>query len=109
MRAAVAQAMRILGRQYVLGRTLDEALRRGRSLAEAPVSGFSYDMLGEAARTYADAERYFQAYADAIDTLGIEVTSLSLLTRWNSSCPRVCAKGRYPSSSTVVAPTCSSS
>ncbi|MYE51860.1 MAG: bifunctional proline dehydrogenase/L-glutamate gamma-semialdehyde dehydrogenase PutA [Gammaproteobacteria bacterium] len=70
VRAAVAQAMRILGGQYVLGRTLGEALRRGRSLAEAPVSGFSYDMLGEAARTYADAERYFQAYADAIETLG---------------------------------------
>ena len=70
VRAAVAQAMRILGGQYVLGRTLDEALRRGRSLAEAPASGFSYDMLGEAARTYADAERYFQAYADAVETLG---------------------------------------
>ena len=70
VRGAVAQAMRILGGQYVLGRTLDEALRRGRSLAEEPVSGFSYDMLGEAARTYADAERYFQAYADAIETLG---------------------------------------
>ncbi len=70
LRAAVAQAMRILGGQYVLGRTLEEALRRGRSLAERPLTGFSYDMLGEAARTYADAERYFEAYADAIDTLG---------------------------------------
>ena len=70
VRTAVAQAMRILGGQYVLGRTLDEALRRGRSLAERPVSGFSYDMLGEAARTYADAERYFEAYANAIDRLG---------------------------------------
>ena len=70
VRAAVAQAMRILGGQYVLGRTLGEALRRGCTLAERPVAGFSYDMLGEAARTYADAERYFEAYADAINTLG---------------------------------------
>ena len=70
VRAAVAQAMRILGGQYVLGRTLEEALGRGRSLADGPGIGFSYDMLGEAARTNSDAQRYFQAYADAIDTLG---------------------------------------
>ena len=70
VRAALAQAMRILGRQYVLGRTLGEALHRGRSLAKRPVTGFSYDMLGEGARTYADAERYFEAYAEAINTLG---------------------------------------
>ena len=70
VRAAVAQAMRILGEQFVLGRTLGEALRRGRSLSERPLSGFSYDMLGEGARTYADAERYFGAYAQAIDALG---------------------------------------
>ena len=70
VRAAITQAMRILGGQYVLGRTLGEALRRARSLAEPSVTGFSYDMLGEGARTFADAARHFEAYADAIDTLG---------------------------------------
>ncbi|GAB5415784.1 MAG: bifunctional proline dehydrogenase/L-glutamate gamma-semialdehyde dehydrogenase PutA [Congregibacter sp.] len=65
VRKAVLQAMRIMGGQYVLGRTIDEALRKGA--ADNP-SGtrFSFDMLGEGARTEADAKRYFDAYAEAI-------------------------------------------
>ena len=54
IRQAVTAAMRILGRQFVLGRTIEEALARAKP-AEAAGYGFSYDMLGEAACTAADA------------------------------------------------------
>ena len=57
--------MRILGRQFVMGRTIEEALERARD-AERHGYRHSYDMLGEAARTAADAARYFAAY-DACD------------------------------------------
>lgn len=68
VRQAVLQAMRIMGGQYVLGRTIDEALQRG--VAEnRRGTRFSFDMLGEGARTEADARRYFAAYADAIGTI----------------------------------------
>jgi RHH-type proline utilization regulon transcriptional repressor/proline dehydrogenase/delta 1-pyrroline-5-carboxylate dehydrogenase len=66
IRAAVAQAVRIMGEQFVLGRTIESALRR------AVREGFvcSFDMLGEGARTAADAERYEAAYAAAISAVG---------------------------------------
>lgn len=65
VRQAVLQAMRIMGGQYVLGRTIEEALRKGA--IDNPVgTRFSFDMLGEGARTEADAQRYFASYADAI-------------------------------------------
>ena len=69
VRHAVLQAMRILGGQYVLGRSIEEAMRRGRALEE-PGTRFSFDMLGEGARTCTDAARYFKAYAHAIDAIG---------------------------------------
>jgi RHH-type transcriptional regulator, proline utilization regulon repressor / proline dehydrogenase / delta 1-pyrroline-5-carboxylate dehydrogenase len=65
IRTAVSAAMREMGEQFVLGRTIEEALRRGRSMT-AKGYLYSYDMLGEAARTDADALRYHRAYADAI-------------------------------------------
>jgi RHH-type proline utilization regulon transcriptional repressor/proline dehydrogenase/delta 1-pyrroline-5-carboxylate dehydrogenase len=68
IRKAVAAAMREMGEQFVLGRTIPEALRRGRSMSARGYL-YSYDMLGEAARTEADALRYHRAYADAISTL----------------------------------------
>lgn len=68
IRTAVGAAMREMGDQFVLGRTIDEALKRGRS-AMAKGYLYSYDMLGEAARTEADALRYHKAYADAIASL----------------------------------------
>jgi RHH-type proline utilization regulon transcriptional repressor/proline dehydrogenase/delta 1-pyrroline-5-carboxylate dehydrogenase len=66
IRAAVAQAVRIMGEQFVLGRTIEAALDRARR------EGFlcSFDMLGEGARTAADAERYEAAYARAIEAVG---------------------------------------
>jgi len=68
IRTAVSQAMKILGRQFVFGRTIDEALKRA---APEQVRGWShsFDMLGEAAKTHADAARYARAYGDALDTI----------------------------------------
>jgi len=71
IRAAMMQAMRIMGEQFVVGRTIDAAIERSESLGltEGPAI-CSFDMLGEGARTAADAERYFKAYLDAIKALG---------------------------------------
>ncbi|HEX9647684.1 MAG TPA: bifunctional proline dehydrogenase/L-glutamate gamma-semialdehyde dehydrogenase PutA [Alphaproteobacteria bacterium] len=69
IRAAVTRAMRILARQFVIGRTIEEALAQAD---EAPAldTRFSFDMLGEAACTAADAERYFEAYLRAVEAVG---------------------------------------
>ena len=69
IRQALRQAMKIMGDQFVLGRTIDEAIGRAGGL-EAKGYRFSFDMLGEAARTQADAGRYFQRYMDALKTIG---------------------------------------
>ena len=65
VRTAVKQAMRILAGQFVLGETIERATARA---AERPRYRFSYDMLGEAARTADDAARYFKLYSQAIKT-----------------------------------------
>ena len=67
VRAAVRQAMRLLGSHFVLGQTIDEALARARRHNEFR---YSFDMLGEGARTAANAQNYFEAYAGAIDAIG---------------------------------------
>jgi RHH-type proline utilization regulon transcriptional repressor/proline dehydrogenase/delta 1-pyrroline-5-carboxylate dehydrogenase len=69
IRAGVDVAMRMLGRQFVAGRTIHEAIANGRE-REARGYRHSYDMLGEAALTARDAKRYFDAYDDAIRALG---------------------------------------
>ena len=66
IRAAVAQAVRIMGEQFVLGRTIEAALARAK--AEGMIC--SFDMLGEGARTAGDAERYERAYAEALESVG---------------------------------------
>jgi RHH-type proline utilization regulon transcriptional repressor/proline dehydrogenase/delta 1-pyrroline-5-carboxylate dehydrogenase len=66
IRAAVAAAIRIMGEQFVLGRTIQAALKR----AKAEGYMCSFDMLGEGARTAADAERYEASYAAAIEAVG---------------------------------------
>src|SRR3984885_14940812 len=63
---AVAQAIRIMGEQFVLGRTIETALNR----AMKEELQCSFDMLGEGARTEADAQRYEVAYAQAITAIG---------------------------------------
>jgi RHH-type proline utilization regulon transcriptional repressor/proline dehydrogenase/delta 1-pyrroline-5-carboxylate dehydrogenase len=65
IRQAVATAVKIMGEQFVLGRTIEQALKRAR--AEGAVC--SFDMLGEGARTAADAYRYEAAYAAALKTV----------------------------------------
>src|ERR1700728_690371 len=67
MRAATRQAMRLLGSHFVIGQNIDEALARARGHAEFR---YSFDMLGEGARSAADADDYFDAYAHAIDAIG---------------------------------------
>ncbi len=71
IRLAVRQAMRVMGHQFVMGRTIAEAQKRGGG---KEFSGdryrFSYDMLGEAALTASDAERYFESYRQAIAAVG---------------------------------------
>ncbi|KQZ18408.1 integrase [Caulobacter sp. Root1472] len=66
IRAAVGQAIRIMGEQFVLGRTIEAAIKRAAGDGDI----CSFDMLGEGARTAADAARYEKAYADAIQTVG---------------------------------------
>ncbi len=69
IRQSVTQGMRILGRQFVMGRTIEEALARA-SADEKRGYRHSFDMLGEAAHTAADAKRYLDAYHGAIATIG---------------------------------------
>ena len=65
IQAAMRQAMRILGTEFVLGRTIEEALKRSTFDGR-----YSYDMLGEAAREARTAKRYFDAYSHTIEYLG---------------------------------------
>jgi RHH-type proline utilization regulon transcriptional repressor/proline dehydrogenase/delta 1-pyrroline-5-carboxylate dehydrogenase len=69
VRAATRQAMRLMGSHFVLGETIEAALERAQPHT-APAPRYSFDMLGEGARTAADAERYFNSYASAIDAIG---------------------------------------
>jgi RHH-type proline utilization regulon transcriptional repressor/proline dehydrogenase/delta 1-pyrroline-5-carboxylate dehydrogenase len=69
VRKGVDLAMRLLGRQFVTGRTIDEALDHARE-REARGYTYSFDMLGEAAMTALDADRYYAAYAAAIHAIG---------------------------------------
>jgi RHH-type proline utilization regulon transcriptional repressor/proline dehydrogenase/delta 1-pyrroline-5-carboxylate dehydrogenase len=71
IRQATLQAMRILGGQFVFGRTIGEALKRAEPEHKRGLS-HSFDMLGEAAMTFADAERYRASYAAAIARLADE-------------------------------------
>jgi RHH-type proline utilization regulon transcriptional repressor/proline dehydrogenase/delta 1-pyrroline-5-carboxylate dehydrogenase len=67
VRAATRQAMRLLGSHFVLGQTIEEALARAGSHGEFL---YSFDMLGEGARTRADAAHYLDSYAQAIEAIG---------------------------------------
>lgn len=69
IRLAVRQAMRIMGHQFVMGRTINEALKRSKKGDNANYR-YSFDMLGEAAFTARDAARYLEAYRKAIQAIG---------------------------------------
>ncbi|MBI3677713.1 MAG: bifunctional proline dehydrogenase/L-glutamate gamma-semialdehyde dehydrogenase PutA [Proteobacteria bacterium] len=72
IRQGVTYAMRILGKQFVLGRTVEEALKEASSWMEDGYR-FSFDMLGEAAYTKNDAARYYASYRDALHTIAKRV------------------------------------
>ncbi|HEY1472595.1 MAG TPA: bifunctional proline dehydrogenase/L-glutamate gamma-semialdehyde dehydrogenase PutA [Pseudolabrys sp.] len=78
VRAATRQAMRLLGSHFVLGQTIEEALARAAAGREFL---YSFDMLGEGARNRADAERYFDSYANAIDAIGKTAGNAALPNR----------------------------
>ncbi len=81
VRLAIRQAMKIMAHQFVMGRTIKEALKRSRSKAERGYR-HSFDMLGEAALTHADALRYAAAYHDAIQAISKQIpTELPLAER----------------------------
>ncbi len=67
LRTATRQAMRLIGSHFVLGQTIEQALARAR---HRPEVRYSFDMLGEGARTADDADSYFDAYANAIAAIG---------------------------------------
>src|SRR3990167_6282521 len=69
IRKAIREAMKILSKQFVIGQTITEALQNSSKMMEQGYR-FSYDMLGEVARTQKDADRYFAAYQQAIHALG---------------------------------------
>ncbi|GHC31526.1 bifunctional protein PutA [Gemmobacter nanjingensis] len=74
IRTAVGRAMKEMGRQFVLGETIEGAMKRAREL-EARGYTYSYDMLGEAARTEADARRYHLSYSKAITAIAAAATT----------------------------------
>lgn len=79
VRTAMRQAMRIIGHQFVMGRTIGEAIARAGQKGNRRFR-YSYDMLGEAALTADDAQRYFDAYSDAIERIGGSVGGDSDMT-----------------------------
>ncbi|WP_100638493.1 bifunctional proline dehydrogenase/L-glutamate gamma-semialdehyde dehydrogenase PutA [Marinobacter salexigens] len=93
VRTVAGQAMKEMGRQFVLGRDIEEAQSEAESYMAKGYT-YSYDMLGEAARTDADARRYYESYSNAIDSIaknckgdvrknpGISVKLSALLARY---------------------------
>ena len=79
IRTAVTRAMKEMGRAFVLGETIDAAMERAREL-EAKGYTYSYDMLGEAARTEADAHRYHLSYSRAIVAIARAATTKDIRT-----------------------------
>ncbi len=76
IRPIIMQMMKAIGNQFVTGETITAALEQAH-LLESKGYRFSYDMLGEAARTADDATRYFTAYSQAIDAIGQAATGSS--------------------------------
>lgn len=72
VRKAMYAAMKIMGKQFVLGRNIKEAIKRSKKQGNQGYT-HSYDMLGEAALTQTDADRYFDAYYNAITEMGLHV------------------------------------
>lgn len=69
IRPVILQMMKIIGAQFVMGQDINEALDRATKIEEMGYR-YSYDMLGEAARTAEDAQKYYASYVEAIDAIG---------------------------------------
>ncbi len=80
IRNALRHAMKMMASQFVLGRTIDEALSRAAAY-EARGYRFSYDMLGEEAMTQADADAYFSKYMEAVAAIGKSAPPLESVHR----------------------------
>src|ERR1700726_777139 len=78
VRAAIRQAVRLIGSHFLMGETIEGALARARGHAEFR---YSFDMLGEGARSAADADKYFDAYATAIAAIGANAGNAELPQR----------------------------
>ena len=94
IRAAMRQAMRIMGHQFVMGRTIGEALARSRKKGGRDFR-YSFDMLGESALTANDAKRYFDSYGDAIQKIAAHAedassifSAPSISVKLSALCPR---------------------
>src|SRR3569833_279538 len=92
VRSALRGAMQMLGEAFIVGETIDSALARGRSNPNLALC--SFDVLGEGARTEADAQRYTDAYAAAIDTLKAQPAG-TVLTRSSISVKLSALEPRY--------------
>ncbi|VAV99061.1 Proline dehydrogenase / Delta-1-pyrroline-5-carboxylate dehydrogenase, partial [hydrothermal vent metagenome] len=77
IRTAVTRAMKEMGRQFVLGENINSAMKRAAGMEKKGYS-YSYDMLGEAARTDADAARYHLAYSRAISAIALACTNADI-------------------------------
>ncbi len=94
LRNAIKQAMRIMGRQFVLGQTIDEALNTARA-QEALGYRYSYDMLGESAMTRDDAARYLKSYQVALLKLGAGAKSTDIFANASLSVKLSALHPRY--------------
>src|SRR5687768_9063620 len=83
VRTAFRQAMRIMGHQFVMGRNIEEALKRSTEV-DAARYRYTYDMLGESALTEPDALRYFESYRAAIAAVGASVKKGAPPASWPS-------------------------
>ena len=103
VRQAVGAAMRLMGQVFVMGRTIEEALARA---ADKDNRGFtaSFDMLGEAARTAEDGERYFNSYMAAIRAVGRSADKRAAITARHSISVKLSAL--HPRYETAHAATC---
>lgn len=93
IRKAMHQAMKVMGHQFVLGRSIAEAQKNGKPMRDKGFT-YSYDMLGEAALTTADANKYFKDYLMAIEAVGRDnyVSPKSNVSSKSSPAPSVSIK-----------------
>ncbi|MCG7587198.1 bifunctional proline dehydrogenase/L-glutamate gamma-semialdehyde dehydrogenase PutA [Photobacterium sp. OFAV2-7] len=91
IRQAMNQAMKIMGHQFVLGRTIAEAMKNGKDKRDQGFT-YSFDMLGEAALTAQDAQKYFKDYIMAIEAVGRDAYSSQKGSNAKSPDPTVSIK-----------------